>query len=54
MKVYFATCWMNRNFDEILTNKKAKNRLISFFFIRQQKNNTKLLKEYITKGITSK
>lgn len=49
MKVYFAT-WMDNNFGEILTNKKAKNRLISFFFIKAQKNNGLLLRQYVKLG----
>lgn len=53
MKVYFAT-WMDNGFGEILTNKDAKNRLISFFFIKSQKNQTNLLRRYIRTGKTEK
>jgi hypothetical protein len=47
MRIYFAT-WIEQNQGVTLSKKKATNRLISYFFLRDGKNN---LHKYIKTGI---
>ena len=49
MKIYFAT-WLDRGFGQILTKRKAKNRLISYYFLKAQKATPKQIKQYINNG----
>ena len=49
MKIYFAT-WMDNGFARMLNATKAKNRLISFYFLKAQKATSEQLTEYVTKG----
>ncbi len=53
MRIFFAT-WMDENFGQILNNKDAKNRLVSYFFIKEQKVSPVNFKRYIKKGVTKK
>lgn len=49
MKIYFAT-WLDKGFGQILTKKKGRNRLISYYFLKAQKATPEQIREYITKG----
>lgn len=51
MKIFFAT-WQEQNQGESLSKKKAENRLLSYFFIRELKPGE--LIDYIINGIFSK
>lgn len=48
MQIFFAT-WQEQNQGESLTNKKASNRLLSYFFIKEI--NSSDIIEYVIKGI---
>lgn len=48
MKIYLAT-WLEDNQGKTLTKIDYKNRLLSYFFIQQDKNFD--LREYVIKGL---
>lgn len=54
MRIFLAT-WLEDNQGVSLTNQNVKNRLMSFFFLRQMKGDTKqFIKRYVTTGIGKK
>jgi hypothetical protein len=51
MKIYLSTWLTDRSLGETLTKKNAPNRLVSFYFLVEQKVTTKMLKIYRRTGI---
>lgn len=50
MKIYFAMWLTDRSLGVSLTKKKAKRRLVSYFFLKQQNISEKLLNQYYETG----
>ncbi len=46
MKIYLATWLEEVSQDKALTNKGAKNRLLSYFFVSKRENGNEDFKEY--------
>ncbi len=54
MKIHLAT-WLEDNQGKSLTKQNAKNRLMSYFFLKQMKGSaTEFIKRYVTTGIGAK
>lgn len=50
MKLYFATWLTDRSLGKSLTKKKAKSRLLSYHFLREQGISSELLRKYCQFG----
>lgn len=50
MKIYLSAWIVDRSQGGSLTKKHARNRLLSFYFLIEQKISSDLLKEYIMSG----
>ena len=50
MRIYLSTWLTDRSLGESLTKKRARNRLISYYFLLEQKISNALLKEYVESG----
>ena len=50
MKIYLSTWLTDRSLGDSLTKKRASNRLVSYFFIMEQKISKALIHKYYTTG----
>jgi hypothetical protein len=50
MKIYLATWLVDPTLGRSLTKKRANTRLVSFFFIKQQKTSNAALQQYSETG----
>lgn len=50
MKIYFATWLFDRTLGKSLTKKKARNRLLSYYFLVEQGISEEDLSKYIRTG----
>lgn len=50
MKIYLSTWLTDRSLGDSLTKKRTRNRLLSFYFLLEQKISSSLLVEYVQRG----